>query len=260
MKLFKRKTLVGLSALMIATMAFAAGGKQEIKNKDFSFEGIFGTFDQAQLQRGAQVYQEVCAACHGLELVAFRTLGDAGGPQFTADQIKAYASNFDVYDKELDDNRSAKPADKFPASGVADAPDLSLMAKARGVFHDGIGFSKLYNGIGGPEYIYSLMTSYTGKTKEEAGTTYYENKAFPGGWIAMAPPLLEGQVEFADGHSNDLSHMSEDVAAFLMWTAEPKLVARKQFGLVGFVMLMLLAVLLYLSNKKLWRDVKVKPE
>ena len=126
------------------------------------------------------------------------------------------------------------------------------------MFHDGIGFSKFYNGIGGPEYIYSLLTSYTGEQKEEAGTILYENKAFPGGWIAMAPPLADGQVEFADGHSSDLSHMSEDISAFLMWSAEPKLANRKRIGLLGFSMLFVFAVMLYLTNRKLWRDVKGK--
>lgn len=261
MRFITKKALAGVTALMIGTMAFAAGGetKQEVKNKDFSFEGIFGKFDQAQLQRGAQVYQEVCAACHGMKFLAFRNLGDEGGPHFTEDQVKAYALNFDVFDAELDDTRPAKPADKFPKSALENAPDLTLMAKARSGghhFHDGIGFKKLVNGIGGPEYIYSLLTGYTGNTKEQAGTTLYENKAFPGGWIAMAPPLEAGQVEYADQHNNDLSHLSEDVAAFLMWTAEPKMMARKHWGVVFFVLLSLLGGLLYYTNKKIWRDVK----
>ena len=106
--------------------------------------------------------------------------------------------------------------------------------------------------MGGPEYIASLLSGYTGEEKEEAGTTLYENTAFPGGWISMAPPLSDGIVEFADGHNNDVHHLSEDVAAFLMWTAEPKLVARKQAGMTGFLFLTVLSVLLYLTNKKIW--------
>jgi len=102
------------------------------------------------------------------------------------------------------------------------------------------------------------MTSYTGEEKEEAGVTLYENKAYPGGWIAMAPPLYGEDVEFADGHDNDLSHISKDVAAFLTWTAEPKLMARKQAGFVGVIFLSVLSVLLYLVNKQLWAPIKGK--
>jgi ubiquinol-cytochrome c reductase cytochrome c1 subunit len=134
------------------------------------------------------------------------------------------------------------------------------MAKARAGFHGpmGTGISQFVNGIGGPEYIVSILTGYTGEEKEQAGTTFYENTAFPGGWIAMAPPLYGEDVEFADGHSSELHHESEDVAAFLMWTAEPKMMARKQAGFVAVTLLFLLTVLLYLTNKKLWAPHKGK--
>ena len=134
------------------------------------------------------------------------------------------------------------------------------MAKARAGFHgpQGTGINQLVKGMGGPEYIYSLLTGYTGEEKEEAGTTFYENTAFPGGWIAMAPPLYGEDVEFADGHSNSLHHEAEDMAAFLMWTAEPKMMARQRAGLTGVLFLSLLSVLLYLTNKKLWAPIKGK--
>jgi len=132
------------------------------------------------------------------------------------------------------------------------------MAKARAGFHGpyGLGVNQFFKGIGGPEYIASLLTGYTGKEKEEAGTVLYENTAFSGGWISMAPPLEDGWVEYRDGHDNSLHHLAEDVSAFLMWAAEPKLAARKQAGFVGVLFLAVLAVLMYLTNKKLWAPVK----
>lgn len=253
-------TLIALGLGLSATMAQAAGGEGHVENFDFSFEGPFGKFDQNQLQRGLKVYTEVCAACHGLRHVAFRNLGDEGGPHFPEDQVKAYAATYDIYDPELDDTRPGKPADKFPVSSVETAPDLSLMAKARAGFHGpyGLGINQVIKGMGGPEYIASLLIGYTGKEKTQAGQTFYENTAFPGGWIAMPPPMQDGEVEFDDGHANDLHHMSEDLAAFLMWTAEPKLMARKQTGLLGVLFLGVFTVLLYLTNKKLWAPIKRK--
>ncbi|MGI3170149.1 cytochrome c1 [Pseudooceanicola sp. C21-150M6] len=261
--MFRKVTLSALAALgLTAGAAFAAGGEEaHIHDVDFSFEGPFGAFDQMQLQRGLQIYTEVCSACHGLRYVPIRTLADHGGPQLPEDQVRAYASqNFTVYDEELEDDRSAIPSDHFPQSSLPNAPDLSLMAKARAGFHGpyGTGINQFFKGIGGPEYIVNLLTGYTGETKEEAGTTYYENKAFPGGWIAMAPPLAGEDVEFADGHSNELHHEAEDIAAFLMWTAEPKMMARKHAGFVAVTFLILLSVLLYLTNKRLWAPYKGK--
>ncbi|MEO0864308.1 MAG: cytochrome c1, partial [Pseudomonadota bacterium] len=216
--------------------------------------------DQMQLQRGLQVYTEVCSGCHGLQYVPLRTLGDDGGPNLPDDQVRAYAEFYEVYDAEIDDFRAATPNDHFPGSALENAPDLSLMAKARAGFHGpyGLGINQLLKGMGGPEYIVALLNGYTGEEKEEAGAILYENTAYPGGWIAMAPPLYGEDVEFADGHANDLHHLSEDVSAFLMWTAEPKLVARKQAGFVGVLFLTILSVLLYLTNKRLWAPVKAR--
>jgi ubiquinol-cytochrome c reductase cytochrome c1 subunit len=225
------------------TGAMAAEGGH-VEDVDFSFEGPFGKFDQNQLQRGLQVYTEVCSACHGLNYVPLRTLGNEGGPNLPADQVRAYAEqNYEVFDEGLDDFRPAKPTDHFPESNLETAPDLSLMAKARAGFHGpyGTGLNQLFKGMGGPEYIVSLLTGYTGETKEEAGVTLYENTAFPGGWIAMAPPLY-----------------GEDVAAFLMWAAEPKMMDRKHAGLTGVIFLTVLSVLLYLTNKRLWAPIKGK--
>jgi len=258
--MIEKLALAAVAALgLSAGNALAAGGEeQHVEDFAFSFEGPFGTFDRVQLQRGLQVFTEVCASCHGLQYLYFRNLADEGGPSYTPDQARAYAADFEVYDPELDDFRTAVPADRFPAVTDAGAPDLSLMAKARAGFHGpyGLGINQIFKGMGGPEYIASLLTGYTGETREEAGVTLYENTAFPGGWISMAPPLLGEDVEYADGHSNDLHSQAEDVSAFLMWAAEPRMMARKQAGLVGTVFLAILSVLLYLTNKRIWAGVK----
>ncbi|WP_102109077.1 cytochrome c1 [Oceaniglobus roseus] len=244
-----------------AALAAEEGG-HHIENVDFSFDGPFGSYDRNQLQRGLQVYTQVCSACHGLQYLTYRALGEEGGPDLPEDQVRAYAAGFEVFDQSLADGagdfRPATPTDHFNKSSLANAPDLTLMAKARAGFHGpyGLGINQFFKGIGGPEYIHAILTSYTGETREQAGTTLYENTAFPSGWIAMPQPLYGEDVEFADGAPNDLDSISTDVSAFLMWTAEPKLMARKQAGFVGVMMLALLAALLYFTNKRIWAPVK----
>lgn len=267
--MFKRLSLSIVAAAGLVTAAHAAGDAGHTHDVDFAYEGPFGTYDRNQLQRGLQIYTEVCASCHGLKFVPLRTLSDPGGPELPEDQMKAYVAQFGVndetanqhlYDPELEGLRELKPTDNFPALNSAGAPDLSLMAKSRAGFHGpyGSGMNQLFKGIGGAEYIASILTGYTGKEKEEAGTTFYENTAFPGGWISMAPPLAGEDVEFADGHSNNLHHEAEDVAAFLRWAAEPKQNTRKKIGFLGVFFLSFLAVLLYLTNKRIWAKVKHK--
>ena len=252
-----------LAALAVSTSAaFAAGGAGQVTDYAFPFEGPFGTYDQLQLQRGLKVYTEVCSACHGIKYVAFRNLADEGGVGFSEDQAKVYAEQFEVFDNTLNegegDFRAATLPDNFPANNSVGAPDLSLMAKSRAGFHGpyNLGISQIVQGMGGPEYIASLLTHYTGEEKEQAGTVLYENTAFPGGWISMAPPLGDDYVAFDDGAPADLESAAQDVAAFLMWTAEPKLAARKQMGIVAILMLGGLAILLYLTNKRIWAPVK----
>ena len=260
--MFKKLAISAVAAVaLMPVSAFAAVKDGEVKDYAFSFEGPFGTYDKNQLQRGLQIYTEVCAACHGLQYVPLRTLADEGGPQLPEDQVRAYsAENFEVFDPELDDFRPAKPTDHFPANTAAGAPDLSMMAKSRAGFSGpyGTGLNQLFKGMGGAEYIASLLAGYTGETKEEAGSVLYKNVAFPGGWISMAPPLLGEDVEFADGYSNSVDDESQDVAAFLMWAAEPKMMARKQAGFLGVLFLTVLTVLLYLTNKQLWAPHKGK--
>lgn len=268
-KLAITAALAGATAFGLSSAALAAGEAAHIEDVAFSFEGPFGTFDQHQLQRGLQVYTEVCSACHGMKFVPIRTLSDPGGPGLPEDQVRAYAaafpindeaSNLQLMDPATGELRTLIATDHFPANHSMNAPDLSLMAKARAAFHGpyGTGLSQLFNGIGGPEYIHAILTGYTGEEKVEAGTTYYENHAFPGGWIAMGPPLSADQVTYADGTPATVDQMSQDVAAFLMWTAEPKMMARKQAGFTAVIFLIVLTSLLYLTNKRIWAGVKGK--
>ena len=261
--MIKQLTATAILALALTTGAVNASGDEgHIEDVAFSFEGPFGTYDKEQLRRGLKVYTEVCSACHGLRYVPLRTLSDAGGPEYTEDEVRAYAAeNFTVFDAELDDDREARPADFFPTvSGDGMGPDLSLMAKARAGFHGpaGTGLNQLFRGIGGAEYIASFLTGFTGEEQEVAGNFLNGNTAFPGGWTSMPPQIEDGTVEFDDGHPNDAHHIAEDVAAFLMWTAEPKMMARQQTGFVAVLLLVVLTSLLYLTNKKLWAPHKGK--
>ncbi|WP_026155291.1 cytochrome c1 [Paracoccus sp. N5] len=248
-----------------AEEAGASHAAPHIEDISFSFEGPFGKYDQFQLQRGLQVYTEVCAACHGLTYVPLRTLADEGGPALPEDQVRAYAATLSIMDEETGEERPRIPTDHFPTvHGDGMGPDLSLMAKSRAGFHGpyGTGISQLFNGIGGPEYIHAILTGFNGEEKEEAGSTFYHNAAFSTGWIKMPPPLSDGQVTYEDGTEATVDQMSRDVAAFLMWTAEPKMMDRKQVGFVSVLFLVVLSVLLYLTNKKLWWPIKHprKPE
>ncbi len=300
-----RRILPALAVAAIAAMPgtlHAAGGEGHVEDYSFSFEGPFGTFDRLQLQRGFQVFKEICSGCHGLKYLSFRALGNADGPGFPDAQVKAIAADFQCTDPELEpgETRACKDSDRFPANTAAGAPDLSLMAKARAGFHGplGLGVNQFLRGTGGPEYITSLLTGYTGEEVEMAGAVLYENSAFPGGLISMAPPIGDGYVEYtlfnadgspyepegegegegegaAAGHGGEgggggghgahipeptTEQLAKDVSAFLMWAAEPTMVERKQAGLRNILMLVILAVLLYYTNKKLWAPIKRKAD
>lgn len=263
--MIRRLALAAATVLALGSApALAAGEEAHVEDYTFSFEGPFGKYDQMQLQRGLQVFTEVCSACHGLKYLYFRNLSDPGGPGLPEDQVRAYAANFEVQDTgeeaQPGDTRPAIPSDRFPAVTTAGAPDLSVMAKARAGFHGptGLGINQFFKGIGGPEYIFSLLNGYTGEDRSVAGATLYENGVFPGGWISMAQPLYGDDVEFADGTEATIEQEAQDVAAFLMWAAEPKMMARKQMGLTAVLLLGLLSVLLYVTNKKLWAPIKRK--
>jgi ubiquinol-cytochrome c reductase cytochrome c1 subunit len=277
-----RKIALTASALALcAGAAFAATAHSELEDIAFAHEGPFGKFDQMQLQRGLQVFTEVCSACHGLKFVPIRTLSDVGGPAMPEDQVRAYAAGLsEITDKETGEDRPRLVTDNFPMSGLEGAPDLSLMTKARAGFHGpyGSGISQLFNGIGGSEYVYSILTHYEENPEcaPDGIDGYYYNTAFPNGgvpdsckdehgistvpgsWIAMPPPLSDDIVTYADGHVADVHHMAEDVTAFLTWTAEPKMMARKETGFKAVVFLILLSTLLYLTNKRIWASAKGK--
>ncbi len=279
--MFRKIALSAASVLALSVASANAAGEAHVHDVDFAHEGPFGKFDQFQLQRGLQVFTEVCAGCHGMKFVPIRTLADPNGPELPGDQVRAYAASLDSVVLPDGTERPREWTDKFPArSGEGMGPDLSLMAKARAGFHGpyGTGLSQLFNGMGGPEYIVSILVGYADNPEcaPDGIDGFYYNTAFPNGgipesckdehgksivpgsWIAMPPPIDDGSVEYADGHDNSKHHIAEDVASFLMWAAEPKLVDRKQAGFVAVTFLIVLAALLYLTNKKLWAPVKGK--
>lgn len=251
---------LAFSALAALTLSgspvLAAGAEREVTDFAFSFEGPFGSYDRAQLQRGLQVYTEVCAACHGLELVAFRTLTQETGPGLDDATMRAYAEGFEVDDGE-GGFRTAGGPDHFPGSSMENAPDLSLMAKGRAGFSGpyGLGINQLMRGMGGAEYIASFLVGFNGRESEQGGSIFYFNTA-SGTYVAMNPVLFDEGVVYSDGTAATEEQQAQDVAAFLMWAAEPKLTERKMYGFIGVIFLTLLASLLYLTNKRLWAPIK----
>ncbi len=260
--------LIAASALVGFAGLAQAEAEKDAKPIGYSFEGPFGKFDKAQLQRGYKVYKEVCSSCHAMKFVAFRNLADKGGPGFTDVQVKALAATFkisDTNDAGETKDRKGMPSDYFPspfasdgaakaANGGALPPDLSLITKAREGWHGT--FNQLINGIGGPQYVYSLLTGYEDPPKDVAKVDgkYYNPYFQNGEWIAMptAGTLTDGKVEFDDGAPNKIEDEARDVSAFLAWTAEPKMEERKQTGFEVLIYLAILAGLLYAVKRKVW--------
>jgi cytochrome c1 len=260
-------------ALLAVAPAKAAEEQTPAKDIEFSFEGPLGTFERGQLQRGYKVYKEVCAACHSMRLVHFRNLADPGGPGFSEEQAKALAAEFQVQDGPDESGemfqRPGLPSDRFPspfandqaaraANGGAVPPDLSLITKSREGWRGT--FTQLVHGIGGPQYVYSVLTGYQDAPADLAAEKpegkFYNPYYAAGHWIGMPPPLSDGQVTFDDGAPSTVDDMSRDVSAFLAWTAEPKMEARKQLGLQVMIFLVAFAVLLYLTKRKVWDAVE----
>ena len=241
--------------------------------EDWTFAGPFGTFDRGQLQRGLKVYKEVCSACHSMQLVAFRSLEDLG---YSEAQVKALAAEYTVQDGPNADGemfeRPGIPSDHFPspfpnveaaaaANNGAAPPDFSLIAKARGVER---GFPTFIFDIftlyaeNGPDYIHALLTGYD--HEPPAGMTIAEGTHFnpyfiAGKSLAMAPPLSDDQVTYDDGSPQTVDQYARDVAAFLMWAAEPHLAERKQTGFSVLAFLILFGALMYLTKKRVWASV-----
>jgi len=243
--------------------------------ESWTFAGFFGRFDHIQLQRGFQVYREVCSACHGLKYVAFRTLADEGGPQFTEEEVRALAAEYEITDgpDEAGDmfERPGRPSDHFPspfpneqaaaaANGGAAPPDLSVIAKARsvgrGIQWTLLDFFTQYQ-EGGVDYMHALLTGYQEPPPgtEVSPGTYYNPYFISGSVLAMPPPLSDGLVTYADGSPETVDQYSRDVSAFLMWTAEPHLVERKRIGFQVFIFLIIFAGLMYFTKKKVWAPV-----
>ncbi len=258
----------------LAAPAMAAEGQVQPPKQSWSFSGPFGTYDRGQLQRGFKVYREVCQSCHSLSLIAFRNLAEPGGPGFTPAQAAAVAAEYKVQDGPNDAGemfeRPGRLADRFPkpfpndnaaraANGGALPPDLSLIAKARTYERGGLWF--LLDLVTqyqeqGPDYITALLQGYEEAPKDFAlpqGTNY--NKYFPGHAIGMPAPLSDGQVTYDDGSPQTLAQYSKDVTAFLMWTAEPHMEARKRLGIQVMIFLIFFAGLLYFTKKKVWAPV-----
>ena len=233
--------------------------KVEYLKTDWSFKGLFGKFDRGALQRGYQVYTEVCSSCHSMKYVSYRNLAEKGGPEFTEAQVKVIAASFEVKDGPNADGemftRPGKLSDKFvmpyenvkaaqAANGGAYPPDMSVLVKARG---------------GGVDYIYSLLQGYedppVGFILDDG---VYYNKFMYGNKIKMSNQLSDGLVEYADGTNATVEQMSKDVTTFLMWTAEPHLEARHQMGFKAIVYLIILTTLVYFSMKRIWSRIETE--
>ena len=246
-------------SLLIGSYQINAAEKNDLIKIDWSFKGLFGKFDRGSLQRGYQVYNEVCASCHSLKYVSYRNLAEKGGPEFSIEQAKAIAGNFEVTDGPNDDGdmfeRPAKLSDKFvmpyendkaaqAANGGAYPPDMSVLVKARS---------------GGVDYIYSVLLGYEDPPNDiilDDGVYY--NRYMYGNKIKMPKPLEEGAVEYNDGTTATEEQMAKDVTAFLMWTAEPSLEARHKMGFKAIVYLIILTILVYFSMKKIWSRIETE--
>ena len=237
----------------VSNSAYSEEKKIEFIKNDWSFEGIFGTFDRSSLQRGYQVYQEVCSGCHSIQQLSYRNLSEKGGPEFSLDEAKAIAAQFEVTDGPNDDGemfaRPRRLSDKFvnpfpniqaatAANGGAYPPDMSVLVKAR---------------KGGADYIYSLLLGYEEVPAEyELDDGVYYNKYIPGNKIMMFKPLSEEAVEYSDGTQATEAQMAKDVVTFLTWAAEPNLEARHKMGFKVFIFLIILLTLVYFSKQKVW--------
>ncbi|QIB32781.1 cytochrome c1 [Ancylobacter pratisalsi] len=272
--------LASLAAAMMLTggaaIAQEGHGSPKPHREDWTFAGPFGRFDQAQLQRGFQVFKEVCSSCHSAHLLAFRNLAQEGGPGFTEAQAKTVAETYQVQDGPNDAGdmfeRPGRLSDHWPSpfpneqaarasNGGAYPPDFSTLAKARTYE---VGFPGFLIDIvtqyqeQGPDYIHALLNGY--KENPPEGFTLPEgahyNEYFPGHAIKMPQPIVDGQVTYSDGTPETVDQYSRDVVAFMMWVSEPHLEARKRLGFQVMIFLIIFAGLLYFTKKKVWRSVE----
>ena len=251
------KILYLVTLLLAVTNQANSAEKVDLLKTNWSFKGLFGKFDRGSLQRGYQVYTEVCASCHSMKYVSYRNLFESGGPEFTKEEAKTIAAKFEVTDGPNSDGemftRPAKLSDKFvkpyenekaaqAANGGAYPPDMSVLAKARN---------------GGVDYIYSVLLGYEDPPSGVAlDDGVYYNKYMYGNNIKMAEPLSDGLVEYSDGTNASKEQMAKDVTTFLMWAAEPHLEARHKMGFKAILYLIILTILVYFSMKKIWSRIE----
>lgn len=258
MKRFNFKNLLVILILFFGSISnlFGAGVGGELLKVDWSFKGITGKFDRASLQRGFQVYKEVCASCHSMQYLSYRNLGEPGGPEFSEQEVKAIAASIEIEDGPDEQGemftRPGRPADKFKnpypnvkasiaANGGAYPPDMSVLVKAR---------------PGGSNYIYSVLMGYEDPPADiTLDDGVYYNKYMIGNKIKMASPLSDDIVEYSDGTQATVDQMAKDVTTFLSWAAEPELEERHRTGVKVIIYLILLTTLVYLSMKKIWSRV-----
>lgn len=254
-KALKKSLLPALCGVMlVSSVALAAGDTKEPPHQDWHHQGMLGTFDKASLQRGFQVYKQVCASCHSMKLLSYRNLEALG---YNDAEIRAIAAEYNVTDGPNDEGemfeRPALPADRFVspyandkaaryANGGAFPPDLSLIVRGR--HHN-------------EDYIYGLLTGY--KAAPEGFTVnegMHYNEYFPGHQIAMPSPLSEGVVSYEDGTNATAEQMAKDVTTFLTWASYPNLEASKKMGLKVMIFLLVFAGVMYLTKKKVWKDLE----
>ncbi len=255
----KFKTTLIICAFFLATLFVSSTSKSvesevELIEQNWPFRGIFGRFDKSSLQRGFQVYREVCSGCHGIRHIAFRDLQEIG---FSKDEVKSIASEYELVDGPNDEgemfDRLGKESDKFVdpyenkqiariSNNGSYPPDLSLIVKARS---------------GGADYIYSLLNGYKDFPQNfEASEGMYYNEFYPGNQIAMPSPIMDDIVEYDDGTEATHSQIAKDITSFLAWTAEPELEKRKSLGVKTIFFLILLTIMLLGVKRKIWKDVE----
>ncbi len=248
-----KNLLVLIFTIFVFTQPSYSAEQEDPIKVNWSFKKLTGKFDRASLQRGFQVYKEVCASCHSMQYLSYRNLGESGGPEFTAEEVKAIAASVEIEDGPDSQGemftRPGKPSDKFKspypnveastaANGGAYPPDMSVLVKAR---------------PGGADYMYSVLMGYEeppAGMKLDDGVYY--NKYMIGKKIKMASPLSDGIVEYSDGTEATMDQMAKDVTTFLAWAAEPELEARHKTGIKVILYLILLTILVYFSMKKIW--------
>ena len=250
---FVKKFFLIIFLALVPFSVFSEEKKVDFIETNWSFSGLFGTFDRSSLQRGYQVYQEVCSGCHSIKHLSYRNLQEKGGPEFTESEAKAIAAQFDVTDGPNSDGemfeRPGRLSDKFvmpypnvqasiAANGGAYPPDMSVLAKAR---------------AGGADYLYSLLLGYEDPPEGfELDEGVYYNKFMSGNKIKMSAPLDDDLVTYADGTKATTEQMAKDVTSFLVWAAEPHLESQHKMGFRTIIYLLILLTLVYFSKQKVW--------